>query len=325
MSLFSEIEAKALDLVPLEREEALSLVEAPLEDLLEVACRVRRRFFGRSVRLCSIVNAKSGACPEDCAFCAQSARAKTGAPVYPLIPVEQILAAARSAKANRAFCFSIVTSGARPTARDLERICEAIAGVRALGLEPCASLGLLGRREAAALAEAGLVTLHHNLETSSRFFPFVCTTHGRAERLATVAHAREAGLDVCCGGIFGMGESWKDRVLFALELRRLGVRRIPLNFLHPIPGTPLGSCPALPPEECLRIVALFRIVSPEADIKVCGGRELCLKELQPLALTAGATGFIIGNYLTTPGRPPEEDLRMVETLGMEVECPESLS
>jgi len=193
--------------------------------------------------------------------------------------------------------------------------------VRALGLEPCASLGMLDHGAAERLAEAGLSTFHHNLETSNRFFPKICSTHTRVERLATLAHVREAGLDLCSGGIFGLGEDWDDRIDMALELAKLGVRRVPINFLSPVPGTPLADMPLLSPKDCLRIIAIFRLILPAAEIKVCGGRELCLKELQPLSLTAGATGFIIGNYLTLQGRSPVEDLRMIETLGMEVECP----
>jgi len=324
VSLLSEVEAKALELAPLTAEEARALVAADLDELLASSCHVRRHHFGRGVRFCSIVNAKSGACPEDCSFCAQSARSRTGVEVYPLFSVERILEAARSAKANGAYCFGIVTSGAAPSAGELERICEAIAGVRAMGLAPCASLGALDRRSAQALADAGLVAFNHNLETSNRFFPKICSTHARVERLATLAHAREAGLDLCSGGIFGMGEDWDDRVDVALELAKLGVRRVPINFLSPIPGTPLAGRPLLAPEDCLRVIAIFRLVLPDADIRICGGREESLRELQPLALSAGANGFIIGNYLTLRGRPPEEDLRMVETLGMEVECPGSL-
>jgi len=224
------------------RDEALSLLRISLDDLLFEARSLRREFQGDEVELCAIVNARSGMCGEDCVFCAQSSRHGTVAITYPLMPPEGIVERARAARRMNARRFGIVTSGRSLAAQEIEGVCEAVRAVRGMGLpHPCASLGALDEDGAARLREAGLARYHHNLETSERHFPSLCTTHTWRDRVRTVRAAQAAGLEVCSGGIFGGGESWEDRIDLLLALRTLGVRAVPLNFLMPIAGTPLGG------------------------------------------------------------------------------------
>lgn len=288
-------------------------------DLFAAANRVRQRRRGDTLDLCSIINAKSGACSEDCAFCAQSARHRTGALVYPLISVDQIQKAAENAKRNGARRFCIVTSGRGIDSRDdLENIARGVRAVRSLGLSPCATLGTLTRDHLAFLRDAGLERYHHNIETSPEFFPRICTTHSFDERREVLHHARSAGLTLCSGGILGMGESMQDRVSMAFALRELDVDSVPLNFLMPIPGTPLGARSPLAPLEALHSIALFRMVLPNKEIRICGGRASALGHLHPLIFMAGADGFLIGNYLTTVGRDPVDDLATIRDLGLSI-------
>jgi biotin synthase len=303
--------------------EALALLEdrsLELSALLSLTDRVRRAHKGRRVRLCAIVNARSGACTEDCSFCAQSAHFRTGVKAYPLLEPEKLDAAAREALRAGAGEFSIVTSG--PSVRQerevaaLEEALRRISG-SAASLQRCASLGRVDRETLSRLRDAGLQCFHHNIETSRDFFPSVCTTHSYEERVEMVRAAKSLGLRVCSGGIFGLGETPADRVALAFTLEELGVDSVPLNFLNPIPGTPLEGSHRLSPVDCLRIVAMFRLVLPERDIVICGGREVNLRDLQSMLFWAGANGLLIGNYLTTGGRPAEEDLKMVADLGLE--------
>lgn len=288
-------------------------------DLFAAANRVRQFHRGDKADLCSIINAKSGACSEDCSFCAQSARHKTGAPVYPLIPLEQMKRAAENAARNGARRFCIVTSGRGIEGRDdLKNIAQGVRAVRAHGLSPCATLGTLTRDQLAFLKDAGLDRYHHNIETSQEFFPRICTTHSFEERKEVLHHARTAGLTLCSGGILGMGESMQDRVSMALTLRELDVDSVPLNFLMPITGTPLGTLPPLAPLEALHSIALFRMVLPKKEIRICGGRATALGRLHPLIFMAGADGFLIGNYLTTVGRDPADDLATIRDLGLSI-------
>ena len=306
---------------PLEQSAALEILEAPREKifhLLAAANDVRRHFKGETVDLCSVVNAKSGLCSEDCAFCAQSAHHETGAPVHALMEEKEILHHAGVAGEHGANRFGIVISGRGIDGPDiLEKICSAIS---ALGTETslgrCASLGSLTTDQLRKLKAAGLQSIHHNIETAESFFPSVCTTHTYAERVATVRAAKEVGLVVCCGGIFGMGESNEQRVEMALALRDLHVDSVPLNFLNPIPGTALADSPPLEPLDILKIIAMFRFLLPDRNIRVCGGREKNLRSLQPLMYAAGANGAMAGNYLTTTGRDPAEDLEMIADLGL---------
>jgi biotin synthase len=293
---------------------------ADLTLLLAGAHRIRERAFGNRIELCSIINAKSGRCSENCAFCAQSAHHRTAAPTYPLKSMDEIVQGALQAQAEGSHCYGIVTSGTRVReGEEFERILASIRKIRATtSIEPSASLGLLDQRTARALAEAGCVTYHHNLETARSFFPNICTTHDYEEDVQTVRLAKEAGMKVCCGGIFGLGETLAQRVELAFTLRELEVDSVPLNFLNPIAGTPLEGKKELTPLDCLRIIALFRYLLPERRISVCGGREPNLRDFQSWIFMAGASGTMVGNYLTTSGRDREADLQMFRDAEVEV-------
>jgi len=309
----------------LSRPDVLTLARAALDhpyELMYWAHKVRRRRFSNEVRLCSIVAGKLGACTEDCKWCAQSAHwaSPMASPARP--SAEEVHAAARSAVANRAASMGIVNSGPRPSARDLQDVIRAVQTIRSdneCHIEICASLGELTGEQADMLAAAGVKRYHHNLETSRRFFPRMVTTHGYDERIETLTAARRAGMRVCCGGLFGLGETWPDRADLAIAIRDdVGPDVVPLNFLHPIAGTPLADAEPLRPLEILGIIAMFRLVLPDADIKVAGGREHNLRDLQSWAFYAGATSCMVGNYLTTTGRDVEADLKMIEDLGLQV-------
>lgn len=318
----SGLRDKVLGGKSLEREEAAALSRArgtDLIDLFAAANSVREHFRGTALDICSIVNAKSGACSEDCVFCAQSAHHNTGTPVYPLISVDQMAKAAENAKKNGAKRFCIVTSGRGiDSAEDLENIARGIKRVKDIGLSPCATLGTLTRDQLVRLREAGLNRYHHNIETSQEYFPKICTSHTFDERVDLIRSGRSLGLSLCSGGILGMGESMEDRVSMAFSLRELNVDSVPINFLMPIKGTPLENLKALTPLEALHSIALFRMVLPEKEVRVCGGRGTALGKLHPMIFTAGADGFLIGNYLTTTGLDPRDDLMMVRDLGYSV-------
>ncbi len=303
-------------------EEAISLTFAAGKDLYFLfaeANRIKERFVGERVYLCSIINAKSGRCSENCAFCAQSAHFKTDAPVYPLVDEDRMLACAREAEAGGSHCFGIITSGAGiRKGEELERVCAAVRKIkRETNISPSCSLGVIDTAIAASLKESGVETYHHNLETARSFFPNICTTHDYEKDVETVRTAKKAGMKVCSGGIFGLGETPAQRVELALTLRELDVDSVPLNFLNPIPGTPLEHADFMTPLDCLRTIALFRLILPDKKISVCGGREKNLRDLQSWIFLAGASGTMIGNYLTTMGRPPEQDRQMLEDLELE--------
>jgi len=320
---WKRIEADSMSGKGIHAEDALFVLGLPQVEiwrLLAVSEKVRRRFKGDQIRLCSIVNAKSGLCSEDCAFCSQSSRSSAWIDKYPLLEEEEIVMAARDAKQRGAREFSIVASGlSMHNSRELERVGKAIARIRTeVGIETCVSLGTLSAENISFLLSRGLRSVHHNLETARGFFPSICTTHDYEEDVRAVREAKAAGAWVCCGGIFGIGESAADRVELAMTLRELNVDSIPVNFLNPIEGTPLHGKSELTPFYCLKIIAMMRLCHPSREIIVCGGREVNLRDMQGLIFAAGATGMMIGNYLTTSGRPVEEDLRMVEDLGLGV-------
>jgi len=304
----------------LDAAEALAVLEAPdeaLPQVLEAAAAARRRRFGETVRLCSIVNAKSGRCGEDCAFCAQSARHATDVAEYPLLSEEELLAAYEEASRLPVARLGVVTSGRAVGEAELERLCRLFRSHRGGPVRWCASLGMLAEPQLRRLKEAHLTRYHHNLETAESYFPRICTTHSYADRVATVRAARRVGLEVCCGGVFGLGESGEHRVELALALRGLAVESVPLNFLVPIPSTPAARFARPPlPAEVLKTIAMFRLVCRDAEIKVCAGRELHLRERERDIFAAGATGMMIGGYLTVRGRAVDEDLRMVREAGM---------
>lgn len=319
MSLAS-IFSHAAENRPLTDAEVRTLLDAGPEQLPEMfslARELARLAFGRTVSLCAIVNAKSGSCPEDCAFCAQSAHGRADAPRYALVDLEKVVEAARQAQAAGARRFSVVLSGTRPNPGEFAILVDMVRAISALGLAADTSPGILGREELAALQEAGLSGYHHNLETARSFFPQICTTHAYDEDVAAVAAAKELGLYVCSGGIFGLGETWEQRAEFLLELRSLGVDSVPVNYLNPIAGTPLEHRPVLDPSEARKILALARFILPRAAIRVCGGRPRVFGNKVLPVLSSGASGLMIGDYLTTPGADPARDLREVAEAGLE--------
>jgi len=286
-------------------------------ELFALSNAIRISFRGNKVDLCSIVNAKSGACPEDCSFCAQSAQNQVNIKTYSLLDKEKILEAAFSAKASGAKRFCVVTSGKKASSKDIEQICNFVSEIKNIGLLPCATLGMLTASELKDLRAAGLHRYHHNLETSEAFFKEICTTHTYREKIKTINTAHSLGLSICSGGIFGLGESWEDRIDMAFALKEIGVDSVPINFLTPISGTPLGNREPLNPLEALKIIAIFRLILPDREIRICGGRPTTLRELNSYIFMAGADGLLIGNYLTTPGRNAEDDLQMIKDLGLE--------
>lgn len=285
---------------------------AELTAYLAGAHYLKERTFGDTALLCSIINAKSGRCMENCAFCAQSAHHQSAPPVYPLKTRQEIVDGARQAQEEGSHCYGIVTSGTRPEAgREFDTILAAITEIRdRFDIEPSASLGLLTEDQAQSLADAGCVTYHHNLETARSFFPQICTTHDYEEDVNTVRLAKASGMKVCCGGIFGLGESNEQRMELAETLRELDVDSVPLNFLNPIQGTPLEKHRSISPLDCVRAVSMFRYFLPAKPISVCGGRETNLRELQSWIFMSGASGTMVGNYLTTSGRDRAIDMQM---------------
>lgn len=303
------------------REDAMAVLTAgddQLLPLLHAAFRVRERWHGRDVRLHVLQNAKLGACPEDCGFCSQSARYDSGVGRRKLQTVEEIVAGAKHAAEMGAVKYCIVTATRGPSDRDLDTICRAVEEIKATyNINICTSLGLLKEGQAERLKAAGVTRFNHNLESSERFFPEVVGTHGWEDRVGTVQRAKAAGLEACCGGIMGMGESLDDRVDLAFSLRELEVESIPMNFLDPRPGTPMGDRERMTPQECLRTLAMVRFVNPSRDIRIAGGREVNLRSMQALALYPANSLFVDG-YLTTPGAGYEHDLQMIRDAGFTV-------
>jgi biotin synthase len=302
-------------------EEALELANLPDSETISFfshANQLRNHFFGNRIHLCSIINAKSGLCPENCSFCAQSVHHTTNAPLFPLVEEEEIVSGAIRAESEGSGCYGIVTSGSGiRQGEELERIRQALTRIREeTGIPPACSLGVINLEIASILKEAGMEKYHHNLETARSFFPNICTTHAYDDDLETLKAVKQAGLKVCSGGIFGMGESRAQRVELAFTLREMGVDSVPINFLNPIEGTKLADADYLTPMECLRIIALYRFILPDKQISVCGGREKNLRDLQSWMFFAGASGTMIGNYLTTSGRAPLDDWQMLLDLGL---------
>ncbi len=277
---------------------------------------LKEQSFDNTAQLCSIINAKSGRCQENCAFCAQSTHHQSSPPVYPLKSRQEIINGAQQAQEEGSHCYGIVTSGTKPeVGKEFDTILSAIREIRdRFDIEPSASLGLLTEELAQALADAGCVTYHHNLETARSFFPSICTTHDYDEDVNTVKLAKASGMKVCCGGIFGLGESQEQRVELAEILRELDVDSVPLNFLNPIQGTPLEKHQSISPMDCVRAITMFRYFLPNKPISVCGGRETNLRELQSWIFMAGASGTMVGNYLTTSGRDRDVDMQMFADL-----------
>lgn len=314
--------------VQLDRPTALQLTQIEGQDhillLCEAADRVRRACCGNTVDLCSIVNVKSGNCSENCSFCAQSAHHPgDDSPIYGMKSPAEVLAQAKAAEAAGARRFCLVSQGRGPKygglhAADFEQVLEIVRTIIAeTSIKPCCALGEVNAEQAAALREAGVTRYNHNLESSETFFPQVATTHRWRDRVETIQTLKAAGIQACTGGIFGLGESWADRVDLALALRDLEVESVPLNLLNARPGTPLAQNPKLDPYEALKAIALFRLLLPHQILRYAGGREVVMGELQALGLKAGINAMLVGHYLTTMGQPPDQDHAMLAALGLE--------
>jgi len=312
-----EIAQICLNAGQLAPEQIEVLLGADYYDLLYWANRIRERFFGNQIGICSIVAGRLGGCDQDCKFCAQSARYNGGYIETKITSDETILDVARQARDSGVRRFGIVYSGRGVSEKELGRLEGLIKQIHDLKLEVCGSFGIITVEQAQRLVRSGLTGYNHNLETSKGHFSEIVSTHDYADRVRTIEAAKEAGLGVCAGGIFGIGESDKDRVDMARELRRLGVDTVPMNFLHPIEGTPLADSKRLEPREILRIIALYRFILPSVNLKVAGGRVLNLGDMQSWIFYAGANAVLSGNYLTTSGRSVKEDMRMLDALGLE--------
>jgi biotin synthase len=300
-----------------EMEQFMELAFLPDRDvfaLLPGANMIREFYFGNEIHLCAICNGKSGRCTEDCAFCSQSAFSRTKARVYPLLQKEKLREGGIWASETPINRYSIVTSGRSLPSEEVRVVAEALAHLDQDRIKTCASLGILNEIDLDTLKAAGVTRYHHNLETSKSYFDQICTTHTYEQRVDTIAAAKKAGLSVCSGAIFGLGETEEQVLEVALALRDLDVESVPINFLIPLEGTASTDLRALTPLKCLKIISLFRYVLPRKEIIVCGGRERNLKDLHPLIFYAGASGIMTGDYLTTPGRSLERDLEMLETL-----------
>jgi len=299
----------------------LNSLDVELPALLAATYRVRHRYWGNEVQLYSLTNAKSGLCPEDCGYCSQSKVSTADIPKYRFHDEATLLENARIAAENKSRTFCIVAAGRGPTDRELEHVVKVVEKIkRTLPLNICCCLGLLTPDQARRLADAGVDRVNHNLNTSRRFYPEICSTHTFDDRLETLRAVRDAGMELCSGGIVGMGELDDDVVDLALTLRELKVESIPVNFLHPIDGTPLAQRRDLNARQCLKVLCLFRLANPESEIRIAGGRELHLRWLQPQGLYA-ANSLFVSDYLTTKGQSPEDDYRMIEDLGFAITGP----
>ncbi|MBX3413418.1 MAG: biotin synthase BioB [Pirellulales bacterium] len=320
-TVWHDLATRILDGHRLTEEQALSILDAPdaeLLDLLSAAYRVRHRYFGNRVQLYFLVNAKSGLCPEDCGYCSQSKVSDAEIPKYRLLSAEKLLDGARIAAERQAKTYCIVISGRSPSEAEMRAITTVVPRIKeAHDLKICACLGLLSDAQAAELKACGVDRVNHNLNTGEAHYADICSTHTYQDRLETLRAVRRAGLELCSGGILGMGEDRRDVVQMAFELRDLQTESIPVNFLNPIDGTPLQGLSNLNPRYCLKTLCMFRLANPTSEIRIAGGREMHLSSLQPMGLYP-ANSLFVGDYLTTKGQIPEADYRMIEDLGFEV-------
>jgi biotin synthase len=319
---YAALSDKALHDTPLARPECLAVLRAPDDDLLgllSAAFTVRRRYFGTSVRLQMLLNAKSGACQEDCHYCSQSSVSTAPIERYGLRSPAAMHEGARRAASAKAQRYCIVISGRSPLDREIAEIAAAVRTIkRDIPIQICCSLGLLSEGQAHLLKDAGVDRINHNLNTSEAYHASICTTHTYQDRLTTIRNARSAGLEICSGGIVGMGESDEDLIDLAMALREVRPDSIPINTLHPVAGTPLEDCRHLTPTRCLKVLCLFRFLHPRTEIRIAGGREHNLRSLQPMALYPADSVFVNG-YLTTPGQPAPEVWQMITDLGFRIE------
>lgn len=317
MSFVSDLRDRVLNGGDINREEAIKLYDEPLLELKAAATEIREKFCGNRFDMCTIVNGKSGKCSENCKFCAQSAHHQTCAEVYPLLTPDEILADAMKVD-KRVLRYSIVTSGKRLSDKEVDIMCEAVKKLKEnTSFSICVSFGLLNKEQFTKLKNAGVSRVHNNLETSEEFFSSICTTHTYQEKLDAIKAARDAGLDVCSGGIFGLGESKEDRISMAFKAREIGVKSIPMNMLNPIPGTPLENNTKLTSEDMQRIIATFRFIIPDGDLRLAGGRGL-MDDKGKGCFEAGSNAAITGDMLTTAGITVDTDKEMLAKLGYEV-------
>lgn len=318
---WQQLATRVLEGHRLTEAEGQAILDSPDEqllDLLAAAFRVRRQYFGRTVQLYFLMNAKSGLCPEDCSYCSQSKISTADIPKYNLLSEDKLMAGAQAAAERGARTYCIVISARGPNDREMRAVTTIVPKIKAsYDLKICACLGLLSDDQARQLKECGVDRVNHNLNTSETHYGSICSTHTYKDRVDTLEAVKAAGMEMCSGGIIGMGESRADVVRMALALRDLGVESIPVNFLNPIDGTPLAGNSDLNPRYCLKVLAMFRFANPDRELRIAGGRELHLRSLQPLGLYA-ANSVFVGDYLTTRGQMPEEDYRMLEDLGFEV-------
>lgn len=318
MERIEQLKQKILAGKSIGREEALELAQAPLEPLCKAADEIRQHFCGNAFDMCTIINGKSGRCSEDCKFCAQSAYYQTQVQTYPLLSHEEFLRDAKKNERQGVPRYSIVTSGKKLTEEEVDAACESIRRIRQeTGMKVCASFGLLNQAQYEKLKAAGVDRVHNNLETSRAYFPSVCTTHTYEEKLQALRAAQQAGMELCSGGIVGLGETMADRIDMALTVRETGVTSIPVNLLNPIPGTPYEKNEKLTPEDMRRIVAIFRFLIPDGMIRLAGGRGL-LPDKGEACFRSGANAAISGDMLTTSGITVEKDLEMLKRLGYEL-------
>lgn len=297
----------------LSKDELIKLYNSDLDDLLKLSSK----YIKDTVEFCSIVNARNGKCSQNCKYCAQSSHYRTNIETYPLIPVEDVIKAAEESKENKASRFAIVTSGKTPDEEDFNKVLELIKAVNNIdGIKSCASIGILNEEQAKALSDAGLKRFHHNINTSESYYPEVCTTHTWQDRLNTCRLVKKYGMELCCGVILGMGESIEHRIEMAMELAEIEPESIPINILMPIPETPFENyIDKIDEENVLRTLAVFKITNPKSILRFCGGRMRLSQENQEKALKCCVEGILIGNYLTTVGKAPQEDIETVRNLG----------
>lgn len=320
-SKWHPLAAQVLDGIDISSEQAEEILASSNDELLDLvaaAFRLRQRHFGRTVQLYFLVNAKSGLCPEDCGYCSQSKISSAPIEKYRMLSAEQLLEGARVAAERQSKTYCIVISGRAPSEREMAAVETVVPRIKEeLGLKICACLGLLTPEHAARLKTCGVDRVNHNLNTGEEHYAEICSTHTYQDRLQTLNNVRAAGLELCSGGIIGLGESHRDLVSMAMDLRSLRTESIPINFLHAIEGTPLEKRSDLTPQDCLRALCMMRFVNPSSELRIAGGREKHLRSLQPLGLYV-ANSLFVGDYLTTKGQAPEADYQMVKDLGFEV-------
>lgn len=320
-TLWHQLASQVLDGKPINDEQALSILESSDEEMLDLvaaAFRLRHKFFGKTVQLYFLVNAKSGLCPEDCGYCSQSKLSTAPIQKYRMLTPEQLLDGAKVAYERGSKTYCIVISGRAPNERELQTVETVVPLVKEkYDLKICACLGLLTEENAARMKACGVDKVNHNLNTGREHYAEICSTHTYQDRVDTLNNVRRAGLELCSGGIVGMGESRRDFVSMAMELRSLQVESIPLNFLHAIEGTPLGKHDDITPQDCIRSLCMMRFVNPTSELRIAGGREKHLRTLQPLSLYV-ANSIFVGDYLTTQGQPPQADYDMIRDMGFEI-------